>query len=152
MTEVGMSQRTPEQLRRHREWQAGYRARNRAVINQKQRAYCKRPEVKVQRRIYYRLRSIQMLLVEARKRAKKKNIAFALVESDIKVPEFCPVLGIPLKFGGDRPNWPSLDRRDNSLGYVPGNVFVISHRANNLKSSATIDEVRQILRYMQAAP
>jgi hypothetical protein len=31
---------------------------------------------------------------------------------------------------------------------VPGNVFVISHRANNLKNDATVTEVEAVLRYM----
>lgn len=38
----------------------------------------------------------------------------------------------------------SLDRIVPSLGYVPGNVAVISHRANRIKSDATADELRAV--------
>lgn len=51
-----------------------------------------------------------------------------------------------------QPNWPSLDRWDSSKGYVPGNVFVISYRANTLKNSATLDEALRIVKYLRAPP
>ena len=38
-------------------------------------------------------------------------------------------------------NSPSLDRMDNSKGYVKGNVQVISHKANSMKFSASKDEL-----------
>ena len=58
--------------------------------------------------------------------------------------ETCPVLGIPLYSDGrDNQNAPSLDRFIPSLGYVKGNVFVISRRANVLKGDATIEEVKK---------
>ena len=34
-------------------------------------------------------------------------------------------------------------------GYVLGNVYVISWRANRLKSSATIDELEKIIGYIK---
>ncbi len=143
--------RTAEQLERHREWMAGYRVRNRDVINEKQRVYCMRPDVKDQRRVYVKARPVQMLLAEARKRAKRKGLPFTITEADIEIPAVCPVLGISLIQGGPRANWPSLDRRVNTIGYVPGNAFVISHRANNLKGDATTAEVEHILRYMRGS-
>lgn len=44
---------------------------------------------------------------------------------------------------------PSIDRFDNALGYVKGNIRVISTRANLLKRDATVDEVRRLLAYME---
>lgn len=44
--------------------------------------------------------------------------------------------------GGD--NSPTLDKIEPALGYVPGNIIVISGRANRLKADATIDELRAI--------
>jgi hypothetical protein len=38
----------------------------------------------------------------------------------------------------------SLDRIKNSRGYVPGNVLVISLRANLLKGQATLAELQKI--------
>jgi len=82
------------------------------------------------------------LLTKAKSRAQATGRAFDLGLDDITIPETCPVLGIPL-------DQPSLDRFDNSLGYVKGNVRVISLRANRLKGDATVEEVEAILRYMR---
>jgi hypothetical protein len=66
------------------------------------------------------------------------------------------VLGIKLQYGGEqgknlraKSKWAlaSLDRRDNSLGYISGNVFIISLRANMLKSDGTPDEHRAIAKW-----
>ena len=42
------------------------------------------------------------------------------------------------------PGSPTLDRIVPSLGYVPGNVVVISHKANSIKSNATAAEIRAV--------
>jgi hypothetical protein len=42
---------------------------------------------------------------------------------------------------------PTLDRIHNYLGYIRGNVEVISWRANHLKSDSTLDELRKMVRY-----
>lgn len=44
---------------------------------------------------------------------------------------------------------PSIDRFDNSRGYTPDNIRVISLRANIIKSDATADEVEAVLNYMR---
>lgn len=46
---------------------------------------------------------------------------------------------------------PSLDRLVPALGYVRGNVRVISHRANRLKGDALIEEIEAVLHYMKEA-
>ena len=43
---------------------------------------------------------------------------------------------------GAVPSSPSLDRIIPELGYVPGNVQVISHQANTMKSNATLKELK----------
>ena len=87
----------------------------------------------------------------AKNRAKMKGIKFFIGVEDIVVPEVCPVLGIPLytSRGKARPNSPSLDRIRNEKGYVPGNVRVISYRANLIKNNATAEELRGVLRYIE---
>lgn len=84
----------------------------------------------------------------ARIRARKAGVPFTITTDDIHVPTNCPVLGIPLfkrtgKRGGGE-NSPSLDRIRPELGYVPGNIIVISNRANRLKSDASVKELRDI--------
>jgi hypothetical protein len=90
-----------------------------------------------------------------RNSAKRRGIEFSLYPEDIVVPEFCPVLGIRLEVG-DGKSWrhrasPSLDRVDNSKGYVSSNVRVISFRANIVKNDGTLEEHEAIVRYMRGA-
>lgn len=82
----------------------------------------------------------------ARRRAKHEGKPFSLTKNDIVIPSHCPILGIPLQHGsrGGNDNSPSLDKVRPSEGYVPGNVIVISQRANRLKSDATLKELRDI--------
>lgn len=92
------------------------------------------------------------LLERARNRAKVKGLEFDLTLEDIIIPEFCPILGIPLfhaEGGHPCPNSPSLDRIIPSLGYVKGNVCIISHRANTIKNDASVDELLSVVRYIQ---
>lgn len=72
--------------------------------------------------------------------------------SDIVIPKVCPILGIPLTKGVKRVpcnNSPSLDRIDSTKGYVKGNVQVISHRANRLKSDASLQELQLVMAHLQ---
>jgi hypothetical protein len=61
------------------------------------------------------------------------------------VDGLCPALGVEMKDGESAP---SLDRIDPSFGYVPGNIAVISKRANTIKTNATTDEVRRVAEWM----
>jgi hypothetical protein len=93
----------------------------------------------------------KLLLQHARRRASKKNLPFSIVEEDITIPDVCPVLGIPL-FSGDGhmiDNSPNLDRIIPEKGYVAGNIRVISQRANRIKSNATVEELRAVLKDLQ---
>ena len=84
--------------------------------------------------------------------AKKRGLENTITPDDIDIPETCPVLGIKLRPGGSgfKDDLASVDRIDSSLGYVPGNIRVISWRANRLKSDNTIETLEKILAYMRA--
>lgn len=86
------------------------------------------------------------LFLQAKARAKQKGIPFNLEIKDIIIPTNCPVLGIALKRGGGKPcrQSPSVDKIRPELGYVRGNVRVISWRANLLKSNGTAEELRLV--------
>ena len=91
------------------------------------------------------------LLARAKDRANKFNLPFNLTEEDAVIPEFCPILGIKLAYGAaNRESSPSLDKIIPSLGYVKGNVAVISNRANRLKDNGTSGEHRRIADWMDA--
>lgn len=96
----------------------------------------KRPE-NLERRKNRRNGSLEhSLLVEVRCRARKRGIPFDLTEGDIIIPDVCPVLGIKIvrSQGKLAPETPTVDKIIPELGYVKGNVAVISWRANRLKS------------------
>ena len=90
------------------------------------------------------------LLVRVKCRAKKKNLECTIEESDIVIPTKCPVLGININTTdgtstktGPKPNSVSIDRIDNNKGYVKGNICIMSHKANVMKSSASPEELLQ---------
>ncbi len=58
----------------------------------------------------------------------------------IAVP-VCPVSGAVLTRSTRLPTDWSIERLENSLGYVPGNVCVVSSRVNDLKAAATHEEL-----------
>jgi hypothetical protein len=81
----------------------------------------------------------------AQKRARERNIEFNITVEDISIPEYCPLLNIKLSPMGTGDGFaPSLDRINPKLGYIKKNVWVISHRANQIKNDATIEELEKI--------
>lgn len=82
----------------------------------------------------------------AKLRAKEKGLEFTITSSDIKIPPVCPLLGIHISKGNGKSHHgsPSLDRIDSSKGYVPGNVWVISKKANTIKNNASLEEFMTI--------
>lgn len=88
------------------------------------------------------------MFYDARKRALKLGLPFDIEPDDIQIPEICPALGIPLD-GKTRDRTPSLDRVIPKNGYVPGNICVISFRANRFKNDASIEEIKAVLSYIE---
>ena len=107
---------------------------------------------RAQLRAFHARRPELKMLYSARESAKRQGIPFNLEESDIQIPDTCPVLGIKLeKASGERTYAsPSLDRLVPELGYVKGNVCVISWRANKLKGEGLAAEHFKIAQWMVA--
>jgi hypothetical protein len=82
------------------------------------------------------------ILRRARNGARDRGIECTLtVENIPDIPEYCEdIPWIKLVFrvghGERRDDSPSLDRIDSSLGYIPGNVRIISWLANRIKNNA----------------
>lgn len=112
-----------------------YRDSNRHIIQEKGREY-------------YRRKLKNRMLNGSRARAKKYGIEHDISEADFEVPEMCPLLEIPLIIGhaSVSEGSPSLDRIDPQKGYVKGNVWVISHKANTMKSNASLEEIHLFYR------
>ena len=86
----------------------------------------------------------KMMLYQARRRAKVRNIDCTITLENIIIPSHCPVLKTPLSFEGRRDTTPVLDLIDVSKGYILGNVQVISNRVNRCKSDLTIAEIKLV--------
>jgi hypothetical protein len=92
------------------------------------------------------------LMLAARYRAKRDGLPFSIRVEDISIPKYCPILGTELKQSagsGGGPTSPSLDRIIPELGYVPGNIQVISGLANRLKTDATPKELLKFAEWVR---
>ena len=92
-----------------------------------------------------------LIWMETKKRAFKKNIPFDIDVSDIIIPKVCPILGIELSFGIGKVHdeSPSLDRIVPEKGYVKGNCFIISSKANRMKQENTLETLQLIINYIK---
>ena len=99
------------------------------------------------------------MIYAARQRAKRDGRECTIKEEDIKLLDYCPILGIRLKSStaderkksSETDNSHSLDRVDNSKGYTPGNILIMSNKANKLKRDGCLDEILPITAYLMAA-
>lgn len=140
--------------RRHSAYMKRYHAENAERLGAQRAEYrdANRSKIRKAHRDWHAAYPHLKLLNLARARAKKRGIEFSITDDDIlPLPPVCPVLGIPLRKGirSSDPNAWSLDRIDNERGYVPGNVAVISRRANVLKRDASLDELRRLTAWLE---
>jgi hypothetical protein len=102
------------------------------------------------------------MLLDKKHNAKHRGIEFAITEADLDWPPHCPVTGVELRYEGiglysdrrgPRPDAATIDRIDNTRGYVPRNVVIVSHRVNSRKGDATLEQLRAIAaREVDATP
>jgi hypothetical protein len=93
----------------------------------------------------------RILLSHARKRARKDKISFSINVNDILevFGDRCPALGTKFIFHQVKNgSSATLDRFIPSLGYIKGNIFVISDLANRIKSNAAYDQVQRVADWM----
>ena len=152
---------TAEELRRRRRiWQKKYHSTpgGRLKLWERRKARRKQRILKIckdggdWKRFWHHRKN--RLVSRRRQLARKGGIEFTVTAADLAWPAKCPVLGVKLNYttlGKWFPESPSLDRIDLSKGYVPGNVAVISHRANTLKSNSSPEELEKILNYIKFA-
>jgi hypothetical protein len=128
-----------------------YRKLNKEKVNANRRKYFKErmnsvevaDKVNLGQRVRYSRYVYNRLFNSCKNRAVKKNLEFNLELSDIIIPEKCPILEIPI-FTGTKNNYstsPSVDRIDNTKGYIKGNIKVISMLANTMKNNATKEQL-----------
>jgi hypothetical protein len=78
-------------------------------------------------------------LAAIKRRAQELGVPFDLTAADIRPPKKCPILKIELVRGKGRTeyNSVSVDRIRPELGYVKGNVRILSQRANTMLSDSS---------------
>jgi hypothetical protein len=104
-------------------------------------SYRSNPQKALEKQKQWKINNQEKYLLQgARARAKKYNVPFEIDVSDIDIPSHCPYLGIKLEPFSEWSS-PSLDKIRPELGYVKGNVQVVSTLANTMKSSASIEQL-----------
>lgn len=101
---------------------------------------------------HYRKNPVWSMLRRAKSRSKKEGFDFDITEQDITpLPERCPVLGVQLRISiiAQDPCAYSIDRIDNTKGYIKGNVAVMSYKANRLKNDGTAEEHEAIAAWIR---
>ncbi len=90
-------------------------------------------------------------------RARKLGVPCTLTRVYLETitPDACPIFGIPFDFASKvskKPefNSPSVDRIVPDLGYVEGNLVVISYRANAIKRDASVAELVRLAEFYTA--
>jgi hypothetical protein len=83
----------------------------------------------------------------AKARAHEKNMVFTLQPSDIFIPTRCPLLGIKLALNNKKTSQdsPSIDRINSRKGYTQDNIWVVSQKANQIKSNASLTELKRLV-------
>lgn len=89
----------------------------------------------------------------ARSRAKRSGIEFSITPEHVQAvwTNTCPIYQVPLRTneGKPGPDSHSIDRIDNSKGYVPGNIAIVSMRFNTEKRNLSPELLRRMLAYME---
>lgn len=90
------------------------------------------------------------MISSAKKRAKRDNLDFNISIDDISIPDVCPALNIKISLTNEHiaDDSPTLDKIDPLLGYVKGNVTVISCKANRIKTNANAEEIRMVANWL----
>jgi hypothetical protein len=92
-----------------------------------------------------------ILVASARARARKLGLEFDGLHTvkTSPLPLQCACCASALDYSRkNRERSPSLDRVDNSRGYVTDNVKVICYRCNRLKFNASVEELKTVIAYM----
>ena len=152
-------------MKRKREHNKKYKNKHKSQIDKYNAEYRMRPEVVERMREYHQttkssesLTSIfKNIARRCKNRAIEKDVPYAITWKDIEelYTTTCPILEIPLNWKsgtGRNDNTPSVDRIIPELGYVKGNIKIVSNLANMMKNSATLEQLKtftkNILKYM----
>jgi len=96
--------------------------------------------------------NLKRLLQHLKQSAKRRGLDFNLTEgylSELSFPLTCPILNVPLEYGkrGYDEFKPSVDRIDSNLGYIRGNIQILSIKANRSKNNLSEAELKKFALY-----
>ena len=127
------------------EYNQTYYEKNKSKIKayQKERRRQHRVDLRDYLRVWRRTHPDRHLFCAAKHRAKKNGLEFNIELEDIIIPKYCPFLGVELTPSDKKlkPTSATLDRINSTQGYIKGNIEVISHLANTMKSNATKEQL-----------
>jgi len=84
------------------------------------------------------------LLQRAKSNSRSRKLEFNLELSDIVIPKLCPYLGVELLTEHEHSKhqlYATNDRIDSTMGYVKGNLQIISKLANIMKNNSTEEQL-----------
>lgn len=142
-------------MEKHREHNRKYKERHKDKVDAYNAEYRMRPEVCERMREYHQNRQktksleskFKEMVHRCQDRAREKGVPCSITWKDIKAvyTDICPILNMPLNWNssstGRSESTPSVDRIIPELGYVPGNIKIISNLANMMKSYATKEQL-----------
>lgn len=129
---------------RSKQWASENKIRRREIANKSAFKYKdKRVEASVRHQQKHPQKYLHTI---ARNRSIRDGIEFDIEINDIDIPKVCPIFKTPFVRG--TPYSASLDKINPLLGYVKGNIQVISRKANTMKSNATKEELEQFANWI----
>ncbi len=98
-----------------------------------------------------RRKTAQFLARNSRARAKRAGIQHTIRWNDIVVPDRCPILDEEFwpVLGQQTPTSATIDRKDSKIGYVPGNIWVISLEANKAKGRLSLEQLERLVQLLK---
>lgn len=143
------AKRTKQYREANQEQFADYQNKYYAADPEKYREYGRKRYHDTKRTEWAR-HAVTRLRYKAKKRGLEFNLTVKYLESIIV--DVCPILNLVLIYvaeGELNEASATIDRIDNSKGYIQGNVRIICHRANTMKSDADVETVKKLLEYME---
>lgn len=109
------------------------------------------------------LQRLRYLLKNAVNRGRHRNLLCDDIDYLMtfleKEPTHCACCGktinyalAPDKFNEKNPDFPSIDRIDNTKGYVADNIGIVCFSCNTLKGKASIIQLEKMLNYVKSSP
>ena len=96
---------------------------------------------------------VRYTLNASKARARKRDLEHTLTLEELNslFPQdmVCPVFGFTMQWGNPKWSSPSLDRIDSTKGYTLDNCQIISNKANKLKNDATLQELKDLVNYLE---